>query len=159
MKPWRDPDGYLHVTLDLGGRKRCRVAVHVLMALAFFGPQPPGLVVAHLDGDKSNNRFENLCYVTQRENIRHKWDHGTMCCGDHSPLARLTDNDCRAILADLATGRPRRDLARAYGVTVSHIYALRSGRIAKHLTLSMNKTSGPDASPATEAFDMPDSQT
>ena len=64
---YRNPNGYRVVKID--GRN---YSVHRLIAHAFFGPAPPGkLHVNHLDGDKSNNRAENLEYVSPSENARH----------------------------------------------------------------------------------------
>lgn len=51
-------------------RKQRAARVHVLVAEAFLGPRPPGLVVNHIDHDKTNNQTENLEYVTQLENIQ-----------------------------------------------------------------------------------------
>ncbi|TWG91481.1 HNH endonuclease [Mesorhizobium sp. J18] len=134
-QPWRDPEGYLHHTLVRDGEgNRQRIALHILVATTFLGSRPEGLVVAHLDGDKSNNRVENLAYVTQRENIEHKRDHGTMHCGDRSHLSRLTDRQCSRMLDCLRAGFSRREDAGAFGVTVSHVAALKTGRIRKHLT-------------------------
>jgi len=134
-QPWRDPEGYLHHTLVRDGEgNRQRIALHILVATTFLGSRPEGLVVAHLDGDKSNNRVENLAYVTQRENIEHKRDHGTMHCGDRSHLSRLTDHQCSRMLDCLRAGFSRREVAGAFGVTVSHVAALKTGRIRKHLT-------------------------
>ena len=134
-QPWRDPEGYLHHTLvrDNAGTRQ-RIALHILVATAFLGPRPEGLVVAHLDGDKSNNRVENLTYVSQRENIGHKRDHGTMVCGDRSHLSRLTDHQCSRMLDCLKVGFSRREVAGAFGVSVAHVAALKTGRIRKHLT-------------------------
>jgi len=134
-QPWRDPEGYLHHTLvrETAGSRQ-RIALHILVATTFLGPRPEGLVVAHLDGDKSNNRLENLAYVTQRENIEHKRDHGTMHCGDRSHLSRLTEHQCSLMLDGLGAGFSRREVAGACGVTVSHVAALKTGRIRKHLT-------------------------
>jgi len=134
-QPWRDPEGYLHHTLvrETAGSRQ-RIALHILVATTFLGPRPEGLVVAHLDGDKSNNRLENLAYVTQRENIEHKRDHGTMHCGDRSHLSRLTDHQCSRMLDCLGAGFSRREVAGAFGATVSHVAALKTGRIRKHLT-------------------------
>ena len=59
--------GYRHMTLARGKHKR-KVNIHRLVARAFLG-EPNGLVVDHLNGDRSDNRVENLEYVTMRENI------------------------------------------------------------------------------------------
>ena len=48
-----------------------RVKVHVLMMATFVGPRPEGLVINHIDGDKLNNRLDNLEYCTQLANERH----------------------------------------------------------------------------------------
>jgi len=133
-KPWRDPEGYLHHTLARGGKGlRLRIALHVLVAASFIGPRPEGLVVAHLDGDKSNNCIENLAYVSQRENIEHKRAHGTMPCGDRSHLSRMTDRQCLRMLDCLDVGYSRREVAGAFGVSIAHVAALKTGRIRKHL--------------------------
>jgi len=144
MKRWRDPGGYLHHTLvDGDPRTRCRIPLHSLIARTFLGPRPPGLVVAHLDGNKNNNHVNNLKYLTQRENVNQKRVHGTMLCGDKSHMSRLTDAECREILFFLDEGVSRREVAQAYGVSVSHVYALRSGRIRKHLTNSIDALISP----------------
>lgn len=44
--------------------------LHELICLAFQGPRPAGMVVLHLNDDKSNNTRENLAYGTQAENMR-----------------------------------------------------------------------------------------
>ena len=48
-----------------------RVKVHVVMMAAFIGPRPDKLVINHIDGDKFNNKIDNLEYCTQLENERH----------------------------------------------------------------------------------------
>lgn len=51
--------------------------VHRLVALAFLGKPPEGQnTVDHLDGDGTNNRPENLEWVSLTENLRRKWGHG-----------------------------------------------------------------------------------
>ncbi len=45
--------------------------VHVLMMKVFIGPRPDGMVINHIDGDKHNNRLDNLEYCTQKENEHH----------------------------------------------------------------------------------------
>ena len=62
---------YLRITL-YQDRKRKNYYIHELVLLAFVGPRPEGLVIAHLDDDPFNNRLENLRYVTREENEYHK---------------------------------------------------------------------------------------
>jgi len=63
-----DPKGYA-IALDTG--------VHRLVARAFYGPRPEGLVVRHLDGNPQNNCLENLTYGTHSENLLDQVRHGT----------------------------------------------------------------------------------
>ena len=58
LKAARDR-GYLRVTLSKGSRPK-NVSIHSLVARAFVGPRPDGLVVNHKDGDKANNNPANL---------------------------------------------------------------------------------------------------
>lgn len=57
--------GYLYVRL---GRKNYRI--HRLVALAFLGDATAN-TVNHKDGDKLNNRVENLEYMSHADNLRH----------------------------------------------------------------------------------------
>lgn len=68
--------GYLKVTLYRDGEQHTR-PVHGLVAAAFHGPRPEGLEVRHLDGDKLNNRADNLAYGTRSDNARDAVRHGT----------------------------------------------------------------------------------
>jgi hypothetical protein len=66
-KQTKDKDGYPRVTLCLKGKK-ARKRVHQLVTEAFIGPQPKGMQVRHLDHSCDNNRLDNLCYGTAKEN-------------------------------------------------------------------------------------------
>lgn len=67
--------GYLHFCLD-NGKTKLNLRVHRLVAEAFLGPCPKGLVVHHKDANKENNAASNLEYVTQKENTRHAIERG-----------------------------------------------------------------------------------
>ncbi len=65
---WGD---YLAVRLIMHrGKSRTR-HVHRLVAQAFVPNPSLHPVVNHVDGNKLNNRAENLCWVTRSENQRH----------------------------------------------------------------------------------------
>ena len=60
--------GYLKVRIKhADGKIRSRY-VHHLVAEAFLGFRPDGADIDHIDGDRTNNRPENLRYCTRKEN-------------------------------------------------------------------------------------------
>ena len=69
-----DKSGYPKV--DLGRRKTRNV--HRLIWEAFNGPIPDRLEVNHRNGDKNDNRLENLELVTRSENMTHAYATGLM---------------------------------------------------------------------------------
>ena len=70
MKPYKDRDGYLRVTLTKDG-KTTNAGVH-RWVLHAFDPRPneDELEVHHIDGDPTNNCLDNLQWVTHEENIK-----------------------------------------------------------------------------------------
>lgn len=76
MKFGRDPAGYPCVQLCVRNRIHVR-RVHRLVVEAFQGPRPEGYECRHLNGDKADNRLENLQWGTQSENALDRVRHGT----------------------------------------------------------------------------------
>ena len=67
LKPFSNKDGYLIVNLCKEGKVKSR-SVHRLVAQAFI-PNPENKPeVNHKDENKSNNKVENLEWVTSKEN-------------------------------------------------------------------------------------------
>lgn len=69
-------NGYLQVTLHRGGQPAF-FGVHRLVAMSFIGEPPPGEVVRHRDGNKTDNRLANLQYGTYSDNTLDSVAHGT----------------------------------------------------------------------------------
>ncbi|MGV9199677.1 MAG: HNH endonuclease [Promethearchaeia archaeon] len=79
MRPALRKDGYMRVQL-----LRKMYYVHRIVAYAFLGQPPKEMVkpvVDHIDGNKSNNRVENLEWVEHRENIRRSHVTGSNSSG------------------------------------------------------------------------------
>ena len=73
-------EGYRHIELyNSIDHQYHRFSIHSLVAMTFHGERPLGKVINHIDGNKGNNRKENLEYLTQSENILHAFDIGLLC--------------------------------------------------------------------------------
>lgn len=71
LKPFKNRDGYLIGTVDLNGT-RIRHGVHRFVAEAFLPNPDRKDQVNHINGDKSDNRLENLEWATCQENNLHR---------------------------------------------------------------------------------------
>ena len=67
--------GYLRLQC-YDGRRRKKFFVHRLVAALFVPGYQEGCVVDHIDGDKSNNMFTNLEWVSRSENNKRAYDTG-----------------------------------------------------------------------------------
>lgn len=72
LKPNNTGHGYHQVPLSIE-RVRYMRRVHTLVLEAFVGPSN-GLVCNHKDAVRTNNRLDNLEWVTQYQNVRHSID-------------------------------------------------------------------------------------
>lgn len=76
LSSFPNEDGYHFVRLVIGG-KRKKWLVHSLMAEMFLEKKPgPGFQVRHLNGDKTDNRVENLAWGTAKDNANDRDLHG-----------------------------------------------------------------------------------
>lgn len=70
LKPYVNQKGYIRISLQRG-RKSIKRRVHRLVAQAFI-PNPMNLPqVNHKDGNKQNNSYTNLEWITNSDNMRH----------------------------------------------------------------------------------------
>ncbi len=116
--------GYRFVQLARDGRYAAKF-VNGLVAEAFLGPRPVGMVVAHGDGVNANNSLGNLRYATHADNEADKKAHGTALLGERHHQAKLTERDVLSIRADT---RKQREIAESYGVYLSTIRKIK-GRV------------------------------
>ena len=96
--------------------------VHRLVLEAFVGPCPADMECRHLNGNPADNRLENLAWGTHRQNQADRIAHGTLPFGVTHPLAKLTEEQVRAIRAEYAAGGITQPaLGAKYGVSGSTI--------------------------------------
>jgi len=110
---------YPQVTLCRDGNRE-QVSMHHLISKAFLGPAPsPDYEVNHKNGDKYDNRVENLEWVTRSENERHAY----RVLGREAPRgeahksSKLTRYDVQRIRILYATDQySHRELGKMFGI-------------------------------------------
>lgn len=68
---------------------------HSIVAEHFLGIRPTGLTVNHKDGNKLNNRIENLEYLSIRDNVLHAIRTGLHVCCDPKKMPCYKDGRSR----------------------------------------------------------------
>lgn len=127
MRVFTQPAGYKYICLCLNGVPTKHL-LHRLVLLAFVGPSE--LQCNHKDGEKANNRLDNLEYCTATENLRHCIDVLGKKRGEGVGNSVLTEDAVRAIRLD---GRPIKEIAASYGVSYQAIHMVKSRRNWGHV--------------------------
>lgn len=126
--------GYYKTSLtdDLGNSRT--VTVHTLVALAFLGQRPAGMVICHNDGVPTNIHYTNLRYDTPKSNTADSRSHKSMCTGSSHPEAKLKECDIPEIKRLWSEGRLRqKDIGALYGVSQRAIWQVIHGKKWKHV--------------------------
>lgn len=122
--------GYHIVSLFDGG-VRTRWQLHRLIATVFHGPAPSqNHQAAHIDGNRVNNRADNLRWATVVENHADKRKHGTLPMGENVHTAKLTVADIEKIRAMPGLYK---EIAAVYGIDRAHVGHIKRRTVWKHI--------------------------
>lgn len=135
-RPQMTTTGYHSLMLSKGG-KVSGVRVHRVVVEAFIGPIPAGLCVNHRDGDKLNNRLDNLEIATYLENSHHARDvlgwRPVTRYGEAVGTAKLTEENVRYIRSHQKAYGIATRLANELGVDQSVVGKIFSRRLWAHV--------------------------
>ena len=117
---------YLRVRISRVGGARISCLAHRLVWLHWRGPIPKGRELRHLNGNKHDNRLENLALGTHSKNMLHATHVlRTVTLPRYRrrqhPWTKLREDDVREICRLREEGALLRELAKIYGVSETTI--------------------------------------
>ena len=133
LSPQLDKDGYQKVQMMSTDGKRHRYSVHRLI-LENFNPVEgmENLQVNHIDGNKENNKLENLEWTTCKENIQHAIDNNLRA--KINGASKLTIEQVKEIFVRSHRGEKNVDLGREYNLHPDSIGKIKNQKLWKQIT-------------------------
>ena len=120
--------GYALQSIKDGETKR-KYLIHRLVASCFCEGFDPTLTVNHKNGEKLDNRAENLEWITKRENTLHQWRTGLVNnSGENSVSHKLKTSDVHKVREMLFYSHSVKDIATLFNVSQSLIYFIKDGK-------------------------------
>ena len=124
----KNSNGYIALTIQYGNVRKINYGKHILICEAFHGPRPSEKhQVAHWNGNRADNRAENLRWVTHRENAQDRSRHGTES-GENHGMARLVNVDIELIYHLKSAGIRGRDIGFMLDMNRHHINKIANGK-------------------------------
>lgn len=146
LAPWMEKTGYLAVQYRLNG-KRHRTHVHRLVALAFVPGHFEGATVNHINGKKTDNRPENLEWVSLAQNTVHQWESGLVDLrGEANPNSKLTSRKVRILRRLMRLGASCNELAVLCDMSPSLMVLIRDGQRWRDIATPIMRPSSTDRS-------------
>lgn len=136
LKPKRDKDGYLLLTLSGGKRgNSCFTRVATLVIVTYVGLPEKHIkdpTVNHIDGNKLNNHYSNLEWIGRSKNSSIRENKGV---GSKNPAAILNETDVEKICELLLKKElSMYEISLMFGVTKSAINNIKRCKVWKEIT-------------------------
>lgn len=123
LTPAENKFGYLKVGVRVGTAWKT-ATVHRLVAWAFLGECPSDCEVNHINGDKKDNRPENLEYVTKKENAANALARGAYRRGTKHPYVKLSNEQEAALLKEFQECGSWKKVSEKYGISKATVYRI-----------------------------------
>lgn len=120
-------NGYQRINITVNNKHLFFVS-HRLVAKVFIDNPDELPVVNHLDGDKLNNRADNLEWCSHARNVRHALDYGLKeAVGEKHHACKHSDETIAKVIELLNSGVSYSKTSKATGVSEAQVYRIKSG--------------------------------
>ncbi len=154
LKAWSTERGYPRVDLCKDGNKK-PYRIHRLVAKHFVPNPQNKTYVNHKDGNKKNNKANNLEWCTAKENTAHAIKNGLLKPinfyqkgenhpmkpinfyqkGENHPNAKLSNKDVVAIKKAIKSGIDSSEIYKNFDITKSQLCDIKHGRKWNHIQI------------------------
>lgn len=118
--------GYKRLQCYRDGKQK-KYFVHILVAKLFVPGYKPGYVVNHIDGDKTNNHWTNLEWVTKTRNGKHAFELGLKVKKRSKITVKVVYSDGKECMFDSIA-----EFSRSVGICdkrIHHLFKTQQGYI------------------------------
>lgn len=130
LKPQIKSGGYAYIGLRIDGTKK-HYSLHRLVVKYFVSGEKEYFEVNHIDGNKLNNRFDNLEWISHKENMKHAHDSGLN--NKFTRNSKLTETQVLEIFNSRSL-KGAVQLAKEYNVNVTTIRDIINRKSWTHIT-------------------------
>lgn len=127
LKPQDNGNGYKKVTLTIDGKQLQRY-VHRLVAEAYCVKPEGANQINHIDGNKSNNHYSNLEWVSNSENQKHAHRIGLKPIGNKLWNGKFSKEDIDLMKWYDDEGMKRKDIAKLFDCSKSTVSDILNGK-------------------------------
>ena len=133
LRTFKRKDGYISIQLSNNGERKT-YKLHRLVAENLIPRIKGKYCVNHINGNKSDNRVENLEWCTNSENQKHAFKIGLLTNrGSNHPRSKLTETNVLDIRQELKKGKSYKELAEKHGVHCDTIGNIKNRKTWKHI--------------------------
>lgn len=129
----KDTKRYEKVCLSYNGNYKY-YKVHQVVARAFIDNPENKPQINHIDGNRHNNKVDNLEWVTSTENNSRAKKHG-MLLGENHQNTNYTEEQIKEVKLMLKQGLKNIDIERVTGINHKRISEIKCGKVWSHIVI------------------------
>jgi hypothetical protein len=120
-------NGYKTCTFSINNKSNPKT-VHRLLLETFVGPCPEKHEALHINGNRLDNRLENLRWGTRKENVADAIKHGTATIGTKNSQSKFNKENLNEIIKMKSQGMTAQQIADRFNVSKTTVYRVYSGK-------------------------------